>query len=478
MDETDNDIKEFMKKYWSSIRTFSRKNKVQNIFNFYYNKDMKEMVQNISEAIMKEQENRFKINYSLAYVLKNIETNELRYFHSSYNNHLMLETALLISNRQELLDFLNSIAEESFIENITRPDTKWKVIQISNLTFYINHLQDAPLGAPIDLPDFIMNNHGLANVSAEDNLCFFRCLAIFRGADRRGCNRAAKQLFYEYCTHFDVSEFFGVSLFDFVELENFYKINIVAYELENNKTKIIQRSRELYNETMKVNVFKNHLSLILDFEKYCRVYQCMHCNKLWYQNRNYYRHTKTCLTTVHENFPGGVYHNSYTIFERLEQIGIQISKQNRFYPFYACYDFEAYLYRDQLPQNGPKLSFEARHIPMSVGIASNVPGFEEGKCFITSGNEKELIKNLIDYLEAISLSAYRLVKEKFKPAFEALESSENVRKENLIKEFDSYCRELHAGEGLTAQLKTKSVTDVKNWNTIKKYAKVKTRNLF
>ena len=129
-------------------------------------------------------------------------------------------------------------------------------------------------------------------------------------------------------------------------------------------------------------------------------------------------------------------------FERLKQIGIQIPKQDRFYPFYACYDFEAYLYRDQLPENGPKLSFEACHVPMSVGIASNVPGFEEGKCFITSGNEKELIQNLIDYLEAISLSAYRLVKEKFKPAFEALESSENVRKENLIKEFDSYCREL------------------------------------
>ena len=237
MDEIDDDIKEFIKKYWSSICTFSRKNKVQNIFNFHYNKDMKEMVQNISEAIMKEQKNRFKINHSLAYVLRNIENDELRYFHASYNNRLMLETALLISNRQELLDFLNSIAEESFIENITRPDTKWKIIQISNLTFYINHLQDAPLGAPIPLPDFIMNDHGLANVSAEDNLCFFRCLVVFRGADRRRCNRAAKQLFYEYCTHFDVSEFSDVSLFDFVEVENFYKINIVAYELENNKAK-------------------------------------------------------------------------------------------------------------------------------------------------------------------------------------------------------------------------------------------------
>ena len=61
-----------MKKYWSSIRTFSRKNKVQNIYNFYYNKDLKEMVQTITKAIMKEQKNRFKINYNLAYVLRNV----------------------------------------------------------------------------------------------------------------------------------------------------------------------------------------------------------------------------------------------------------------------------------------------------------------------------------------------------------------------------------------------------------------------
>ena len=85
---------------------------------------MKEIIQKISETIMKEQKNCFKINYSLAYILRNIETDELRYFHASYNNDLMLETALLISNRQELFNFFNSIAEENFIENITRPDTK------------------------------------------------------------------------------------------------------------------------------------------------------------------------------------------------------------------------------------------------------------------------------------------------------------------------------------------------------------------
>ena len=442
IEESDPNLKEFVKKYWSSIRSFIRNNKVQSIFNFYYNKDLKELIEKILEIILKQQKTRFKINYSLAYILKNIETEELRYFHASYNNHLMLKTALLISNRQELLDFLNSIAEENFIENITRPDTKWKIVQISNITFYVNHLQDAPLGGSVGLPDFIVNNRGLANVSAEDNLCFFRCLAVFRGADRHRCNRAAKQLFYEYCTHFENEKFSGVSLYDFVELENFYKINIVAYELENSKAKLIQRSRELHKETMKVNVFENHLSLIIDFEKYCSVYQCKHCDKLWYRNSDYYRHTKTCTTTVYESFPGGVYHNPHTIFEKLKQIGIHVPKQDCIYPYYACYDFEAYLCRDQLPENGPKLMFEARHVPMSVGIASNVPGFEEGKCFITSGDEKELIQNLIDYLEDISLSAYRLVKEKFRTTFEALESSDNIRKENLLKEFDSYCREL------------------------------------
>ena len=65
----------------------------------------------------KHQKNCFKFSYSLAYILRNIETDELRYFHASYNNHLMLQTALLISNRQELLDFLNSITEEIFILN-------------------------------------------------------------------------------------------------------------------------------------------------------------------------------------------------------------------------------------------------------------------------------------------------------------------------------------------------------------------------
>ena len=281
--ESDPEVKDFMQKYWGSIRSFTKKGKVQNIFNIFYDRDFKDLIEAIAERIMTYQKNRFKINYSLGFILKNIETKEFRYYHASFNNAQILETALLINNQKDLKNFLHSLAEESFYDGLTRPDTKWKVVQVSNITFYANSLKDAPLGAGASLPSYITNNHGLANVSGNDNLCFFRCLAVHRGADRRWYERETKKLFNDYCMHCNIvpNTFVGVNLVDFIDLEDFFKVNLVVYELEEGVGKLIQRSRELYSETMRLNIWKNHLSLIVDFEHYCRVYQCIYCGKLW-----------------------------------------------------------------------------------------------------------------------------------------------------------------------------------------------------
>ena len=146
-DLPDDEINTLMRKHFSSIRTFYKKGKVQSIFNFCYNQNLKVLIPKIVHQILQLQFHRFKINYSFAYVLRNINNNELRYYHSSYNNSLMMETALLISNRHELIQFLNTLSEESFFEKINRPDSKWKIVDIPNIDFYINHKKDAPLGA-------------------------------------------------------------------------------------------------------------------------------------------------------------------------------------------------------------------------------------------------------------------------------------------------------------------------------------------
>ena len=273
---------------------------------------------------MTDQKNCFKINYSLAYILKNIQTEELRYYHSSYNNAQMLNTALLISNRKDLMDFLNALAEESFCNELSRPDTKWKIVQIPNITFNANNLKDAPLGAKVTFPDHLKNNCELVNVLGDNNPCFFQCLAVQQGGDRRRYKRDAQKLFNDYCMHFEITNnaFTGVNLSNFVDLENFFKINLVAYELEEEVAKLILPSRELYFEAVRFNIWENHLSLIVDFEHHCNMYQCIHCGKLWDRNCDYYRHNKICKTTVRDLFPGGIYKAPPTIFEKLEEIGI------------------------------------------------------------------------------------------------------------------------------------------------------------
>ena len=93
------------------------------------------------------------------------------------------------------------------------------------------------------------------------------------------------------------------------------------------------------------------------------------------------------------------------------------------FPCFACYYFEAYFSQENLPENGPKLSFEVRHLPLSVGIATNIPNFENGVCFVTNGDENDLMQKILKYLKDASNTANNIMK-KFDCVFQALEISE------------------------------------------------------
>ena len=102
-----------------------------------------------------------------------------------------------------------------------------------------------------------------------------------------------------------------------------------------------------------------------------------------------------------EVFPGGIHKNPATIFEKLEEIGIVVPHCDRHFPFFACYDFEAYFSKKHI-SNSSMLTLDACHIPLSVAVASNIPGYESGVCFVTEGSEEELVQKLVDYLKTLS----------------------------------------------------------------------------
>ena len=109
---------------------------------------MRNLIVDIAKTIMKNQKTRFGINYSFGFVLRNIETSEFRYYHAS-NNKLMLDTAVLIFNETELNELLVNITDKSFPDFISRPDTKWRLHQITNLLFFVNHLETCTFGSSV-----------------------------------------------------------------------------------------------------------------------------------------------------------------------------------------------------------------------------------------------------------------------------------------------------------------------------------------
>ena len=41
-------------------------------------------------------------------------------------------------------------------------------------------------------------------------------------------------------------------------------------------------------------------------------------------------------------FPGGIYKNKLSIFEELEEMGVQVREEDKYEKWFACFDFEAY----------------------------------------------------------------------------------------------------------------------------------------
>jgi hypothetical protein len=124
-----------------------------------------------------------------------------------------------------------------------RPDTKWVVHLLTNATFYINKLFDHPIGARVVLPDHILKNKAVVALVGgshgpyTDNLCFFRCLAVHRGAPVTNVETPAKTYYRQYLQQQGMipADIKGVTLDDLVVLERVFSLNVYVYDLQETE---------------------------------------------------------------------------------------------------------------------------------------------------------------------------------------------------------------------------------------------------
>ena len=421
-----------------------------------------------------QQTTAFKVNVSFGFVLREKENDRLRYYHSSNNCcGRYLEEPALITNRDDFDRFLARIQESDILQWAVaqRPNSDWVCELVTNATFFLNKIVDHPIGCvDVNLPDYVKRNKAIVRLDKDshgviyrDNLCLFRCLAIHQGCDVRCIEATVATLYAKYTDNTPVHDFVGVTLEDLSKIEATFDVNVVVYKLDeitDGKTtaELVRRSPCQYIETMYLNLYEAHFSYIKDIRMYSHSYKCSKCEQaLWKSSWELHRHERTCEAGVNQIYKGGVYHPPPSVFERLDDEGVVVSDSLRFYPYRATFDFECFFTGDNLPANSDKLQWSARHVPLSVSLASNVPGHETPQCYVTDGDSDKLVDSMMSDLSAISDAAFDMLMPSYDNVLNELEVRKDAWDEaerKAPREDDSKLEEVEVEESKTNPYKT------------------------
>ena len=450
------------RQHWNQIRTrFSRRNRLLNWYNFRLYSLLPSDITRHLDDIFNDQNSVFKLNVSFGFILRNNESNALQYHYASRNNEQVFEEPFLIATRNDLLQVITAINDLDVLTwaQQRRPNSKWIVDLVTNMTVFITKITNHPIGHGQDLPPYITRNRGFMSLVRQaqtgkryrDNLCFFRALALQNGCDVKSLETETKSYFERYLKQSfasiiilcqliiifvsrfcenetsSVAAFPGVRIDDLPRLETMFETNIYVYTLEpiastpgsrqQTTAHPVYRSFQHYPKTLHLNLYNNHFSFINNLKIYSKSFCCSRCGKYWKEAFTLKRHEQTCEAKVKHRFPGGVFKIPKTIFELLEEEGIRIPQDLKFFPFYATFDFECFFQDQTLPNHTEKVHWEAEHVPLSVSVCSNVPDFDLPKCFVTDGDSKTLVENMVDYLTTVSQKSYKIIQERFREVF-------------------------------------------------------------
>ena len=442
-DELSSDLQDAVRDNWGSIRTYVAQGPVQTRYNHRLTTMDTRELQEPLRQLFEEQTTAFKVNLSFGFILKQKVTGRLRYYHSSNNCcGRLLEEPSLITNRDDFDRFLARIQESDILQWAVaqRPNSDWVCELVTNATFFLNKIVDHPIGCVgVNLPTYVKNNKSIIGLETDshgviyiDNLCLFRCLAIHQGCDVRCIEATVATLYAKYTDNTPVHDFVGVTLEDLSKIEATFDVNVVVYKLDeitDGKTtaEIVRRSLCSYAQTMYLNLYEAHFSYIKDIRMYSHSYKCSKCEQaLWKSPYHLHRHERTCTEGIKRVYKGGVYHPTPSIFQRLDDEGITVPEALRFYPFRATFDFECFFDRDNVPADSDKVHWIARHVPLSVSLASNVPGLEPAQCYVTDGDSDKLVADMMSHLHAVSDAAF----ESLKPSYESVLDQLKARKES------------------------------------------------
>ena len=135
---------------------------------------------------------------------------------------------------------------------------------------------------PNSFPEHLINRKVLENFLTdsrgkiyEDGLCFFRCLVHHKSPQQFE--------YFKQLSDQSLSDFKGVKVEVFPDLEEIVKININVYSMlpDGSVVKVYVSCKSHGSDTLYLNENENHLSYISNFKTCASKFKCSHCTGMF-----------------------------------------------------------------------------------------------------------------------------------------------------------------------------------------------------
>ena len=373
----------------------------------------------------------FKLNISFGFIMTHIETGEHQYFYPARNQTLLSEP-FRISHSSDVASLLQLLKDKDILEHVhqQRPDTKWRLTHITNVLYITYNLRHV-IGSDVVLPDYLLKKTSLTcfvnnwnGKPYNDNLCMFRAL-MFHKYKSYKVEREVETAYLQWNSDVSKKEFTGVKLEEISKFEEVFAINVNIYSLdENDKATAIYKSAGLFEDTLYLDKYLNHVSYINNFKAYAKKFTCRKCKRFFERSDLCNKHEPICDDSARLKYPGGFYSSKKNVFEQLMDIGINVAESDRYHNDFCVYDFESML----VPQNQPagsQSTILSNHVPISVSVCSTIS--QSPICHV-SENSEDLVSFMMTYFNRIQQTVTRQMMSRYKQVFDILEEYQSITK--------------------------------------------------
>ncbi|TPX30187.1 DNA-directed DNA polymerase [Synchytrium microbalum] len=328
---------------------------------------------------------RYKIQVVVHYILRHLDTDEIRTWSQSV---LMGETTkmMLIESDQDLAKALADVATFTQERLKSRPHTRWRYNGVYAFTMRFIDLCQPVGDNVIQIPKWMLDCKSIVTKASHDQRCFFdamaRCYTVksnsivydpktndYFNKHRDQWEKRAKKLFNYLYPNDDMDTFPGILLHHLPALEAHFQCRIHVMDIQ--PTPHVLNGRYVYDTQYKVfstasytqEIFlhlltqydpaisdcRYHFSYICNMSVFQVTLRCPKCDSILKGQDHFAEHAKKCQghRQIIRFLKDDAKHTDYnpwthSLFHTLDRYGVQVPKKLRYAPFHMAWDLETY----------------------------------------------------------------------------------------------------------------------------------------